>query len=166
VNSAAGVAENIGMIAPARVRHASASAPVAGCCRSWSRASLALTLLAVLASLSGCATDRQLAPPSPAELVRPSPRIGIASYYGRAFQGRITASGEPYDADKLTAAHRTLPFGTRLRVTNLANGREVVVRVNDRGPNRVERMIDLSWQAAQKLQFGHLGLTRVRIEIL
>jgi rare lipoprotein A len=152
------------MMGPARIRHGgSASASAAKLRRSW-LASLAL--LAALGAISGCAAERQFAPPEAAEVVGPTPRIGVASYYGRAFQGRVTASGERYDADKLTAAHRTLPFGTRLRVTNLANGRKVVVRVNDRGPNRIERIIDLSWQAAQKLQFGHQGLTRVRVEIL
>ena len=157
------------MTGPARIPNealARVSTPVAGPRCSWSLAPAALVLLACLASNAGCAAHRNLGQPSAAELVSPSSRIGVASYYGRAFQGRITASGEPYDADKLTAAHRTLPFGTRLRVTNLANGRDVVVRVNDRGPNRIERLIDLSWEAAQKLQFGRQGITRVRIEIL
>ena len=183
MNSGAGDAENMDMLGPARIRHsgpdrsASASvarlqsrlpAPSALAPASYSAppTRYALALLVALLSISGCSGNRQLAPPAPAELVQPSPRFGLASYYGRAFQGRVTASGERYDADKLTAAHRTLPFGTRLRVTNLANGRNVVVRVNDRGPNRAERLIDLSLQAARKLQFGHQGLTRVRVEIL
>lgn len=169
MNSNGSHAENIDMTGPHRIPKevaARASKSVTGPCSSWSLASTVLLLLVLLGSISGCAAHRSLAQPSAAELVQPSSRIGVASYYGRAFQGRVTASGERYDADKLTAAHRTLPFGTRLRVTNLANGREVVVRVNDRGPNRIERMIDLSWEAAQKLQFGRQGITRVRVEIL
>jgi rare lipoprotein A len=115
-----------------------------------------------MAVLSGCAAHRGSAAGATDPM---AVRVGLASYYGRSFQGRVTASGEKYDADKLTAAHRTLPFGTKVRVTNLANGRDVVVKINDRGPYKAERIIDLSLQAARKLQFGHQGITRVRIEV-
>jgi len=91
---------------------------------------------------------------------------GYASYYGREHHGRRTASGERFDADRLTAAHRTLPFGTRVRVTNLANGRSVTVRVTDRGPFRRERVIDVSRRAAKDLGFLRAGTARVRLEVL
>jgi peptidoglycan lytic transglycosylase len=103
----------------------------------------------------------------------PSPRTaesyteeGVASFYAHRFHGRETAYGETYDERALTAAHRSLPHGTRVRVTNLKNGREVVVRINDRGPVSQKRLIDLSFAAAEKLQFVRQGLTRVRIEVL
>lgn len=76
---------------------------------------------------------------------------GRASWYGGRFHGRRTASGETFDQDELTAAHRTLPFGTRVRVRNLASGREVVVRINDRGPSSKARIIDVSRAAAEEL---------------
>ena len=91
---------------------------------------------------------------------------GMASFYGDAFEGKQTASGEPYRASRLTAAHRTLAFGTRVRVTNLANDRSVIVRVNDRGPFVKERIIDLSKAAAAKLGYIDKGVARVRLEVL
>lgn len=89
---------------------------------------------------------------------------GEASWYGPGFDGRSTASGEPFDRNALTAAHRTLPFGTRVRITNLANGAQVIVRVNDRGPYHGGRVIDLSEAAAR--QIGMDGTVHVRGEIL
>ncbi|WP_299626269.1 septal ring lytic transglycosylase RlpA family protein [Pelagibius sp.] len=91
---------------------------------------------------------------------------GIASWYGRPFHGRLTASGVRYDMTALTAAHRSLPFGTRLRVTNLTNRRSIVVTVNDRGPFIEGRVLDLSRAAAQELMFIDAGLARVRIDVL
>jgi rare lipoprotein A len=91
---------------------------------------------------------------------------GIASYYADEFNGRRTASGETYDMHDLTAAHRTLPFNTRVRVTNLANNRSVVVRINDRGPFVGDRIIDLSLRAAQELSMIGPGTARVSLEIL
>ena len=91
---------------------------------------------------------------------------GMASFYGSEFAHRRTASGERFDPSQLTAAHRTLPFGTRVRVTNLENGRRVVVRINDRGPYARGRVLDLSRAAARKLGFVNDGVTRVRLEIL
>src|SRR5262249_25106592 len=93
-------------------------------------------------------------------------REGMASWYGGKFHGRRTASGERFNMHKLTCAHRTLPFGSRLRVTNLSNGREVVVVVNDRGPFVHSRLIDLSRKAAEQLDFLGRGVTRVRVESL
>jgi rare lipoprotein A len=92
--------------------------------------------------------------------------VGIASYYASRFHGRRTASGERYDEDALTAAHRTLPFGTRVRVTNLDNGRSVEVRINDRGPHRKRRILDLSRRAAELLDMIRAGLARVRLEVI
>lgn len=91
--------------------------------------------------------------------------VGEASYYAAKFQGRKTASGERYDGAKLTAAHRTLPFGTWVTVVNLKNGKRVLVRVNDRGPFKDGRIIDLSRAAAAKLGIVSAGLGRVRIEV-
>lgn len=91
---------------------------------------------------------------------------GTASYYGHRFDGRRTASGERFDMDALTAAHRTLPFGSKLRVTNPANGRSVVVRVNDRGPFHGGRLIDLSHAAAQRLGLIARGSGRVDLALL
>jgi rare lipoprotein A len=88
---------------------------------------------------------------------------GEASYYGRELEGNRTASGERFDADALTAAHRTLPLGTKLRVTNEANGRSVVVRVNDRGPFVGRRVIDLSLAAAHKINMVRSGKARVTL---
>ena len=91
---------------------------------------------------------------------------GIASWYGTKFHGRRTSSGETYDMFKLTAAHRTLPIPTYVRVTNLENGRETVVRVNDRGPFHDDRVLDLSYAAAVKLGFSVQGTARVLLEAL
>jgi len=91
---------------------------------------------------------------------------GFASYYGSEFQGRRTASGERFDHGELTAAHRTLPFGTRVRVTNLKNSRSVVVVINDRGPFRRGRILDVSRRAASELGFLRAGVARVRLRLL
>lgn len=89
---------------------------------------------------------------------------GVAAYYAKAFHGRRTASGSIYDERDLTAAHRTLPFGTRVRVTHLENGKEVVVTINDRGPFTKGRVIDLSREAARRLDLIRDGIARVRLE--
>ena len=98
--------------------------------------------------------------------VREYEATGTASWYGQKFQGRPTSSGEPYDLFELTAAHRSLPLPTYLKVTNLANGRATVVRVNDRGPFHDDRIIDLSYAAAVKLGFADRGTAQVRLELL
>ena len=90
----------------------------------------------------------------------------MASYYSEKETSRRTASGRRYDETEATAAHRTLPFGTRVRVTNLANGRTVVVTITDRGPYRKGRIIDVSKGAAKNLGFLREGVARVRIEAL
>jgi rare lipoprotein A len=92
--------------------------------------------------------------------------VGNASYYGKQYHGRKTASGERFNMHELTAAHRTLPFGTSVKVTNLANDRSVVVRVNDRGPFKRDRILDVSLEAARRLQMVGAGIARVRVEPL
>jgi rare lipoprotein A len=93
-------------------------------------------------------------------------QIGTASWYGEYFDGKPTASGEDYDMYDMTAAHPTLPLGSYVRVTNLRNGRAVVVKVNDRGPIVAGRIIDLSYGAAQVLQFQQRGLQKVRLDLV
>jgi rare lipoprotein A len=103
----------------------------------------------VLLSLSSCA--------------RKITETGKGSFYADKFEGRPTASGEKFDQDKMTAAHRTLPFGTKVKVTNQANGRSVTVTVNDRGPFAAGRIIDVSKKAAKKLGMVNAGVANVKI---
>src|SRR5262249_18327793 len=103
-------------------------------------------------SRRGLAVDRAAPTAAPGGLAPDSVDTGLASYYADAFNGRPTASGEIFDMRDMTAAHRTLPFGTRLRVTNMDNGRRAIVRVNDRGPFVEGRVIDLSLGAARELR--------------
>src|SRR5262245_3442614 len=100
--------------------------------------------------------------PSPATSVE----TGLASWYGRGFHGKLTASGEVFNQEKFTAAHRTLPWGSRVKVTNLANGKSVEVRINDRGPFGKGRIIDVSRAAARVLGIVGSGITTVRVECL
>ena len=93
-------------------------------------------------------------------------QTGKASWYGPGFHGKKTANGERFDMNTLTAAHRTLPISSRVRVTNLANGKSVVVRINDRGPYHGNRVMDLSKAAAQELGFIRTGTAQVKIEPL
>lgn len=111
-----------------------------------------LLLMAVFAS--GCASTKRVT------------ETGMASWYGPNFHGKNTANGEVYDQDGLTAAHKTLPFNTVVRVTNLDNGRQVTVRINDRGPYARGRIIDLSRAAAREVDMIGTGTARVRLEIL
>lgn len=91
---------------------------------------------------------------------------GLASWYGHSHHGRATASGRRYDMNQLTAAHRTLPLGTRVRVINLTNGRSVIVTITDRGPSVDGRVIDLSYAAAKRIQLIGPGTAPVRLEVL
>lgn len=93
-------------------------------------------------------------------------QIGVASWYGPGFHEQQTANGETYDMYAMTAAHKKLPFDSRVRVTNLDNGEQVVVRINDRGPFRKQRILDLSFAAAQELDIVDPGTARVRIETI
>jgi len=105
------------------------------------------------------------APPEVAK-VSSIPEVGIASYYAEKYHGRTTASGETFDMNALTAAHRTLRFGTLVRVTQLDSNRSVIVRINDRGPFIDGRVIDLSRAAAEQLQITRAGLAKVKVEII
>lgn len=91
---------------------------------------------------------------------------GKASYYGREAHGKATASGEKFNMNAYTAAHRTLPFGTKVRVTNLANNKSVVVRINDRGPFVAGRIIDLSYAAAKKIKMLEAGVADVELVVV
>jgi rare lipoprotein A len=133
--------------------------------------------LAVALALSGCARGRHVAPaaklPGPPASSVPSATLqtaasetGIASWYGHPYHGRAAANGEIYDMEKLTAAHRTLPFGTSVRVTNLTNSKWVDVRITDRGPFIDGRIIDLSHAAAQAIDMVGPGIAQVRVDIL
>lgn len=102
------------------------------------------------------------APPSPSG----SLLVGVATWYGREFQGLNTASGELFDMFRFTAAHRELPLGTFVRVTNLRNRKSVVVRINDRGPMRGSAIIDLSYAAAEMLGMADRGWAQVRLDLL
>ena len=116
----------------------------------------------LLAAVAACAhaPPHEEGPPA-----RPTPgEVGVASFYGKRFHGRTTASGERYDMHAFTCAHPSAPFGTRLRVTDLESGRAVVVTVTDRGPFTSGRIVDLSLAAARKLGMVKRGVTRVRVE--
>ena len=93
-------------------------------------------------------------------------QFGRASWYGHALQGMPTATGEAYDMNAMTCAHRTLPLGSLIRVTNLRNHRSLVLRVNDRGPMVETRVVDLSYAAAKRLGFSGRGTTKVRIDLV
>jgi rare lipoprotein A len=132
---------------------------------------------AVALALSGCATGPALvkAPPPemPAPRPAPEPKVGPrpvetgkASWYGKAHHGQTTSSGEVYDMNALTAAHRSLPLGTRVLVTNVQNGRTVEVRINDRGPFIRGRILDLSYAAARELGALSDGAFRVKLQVL
>jgi rare lipoprotein A len=126
---------------------------------------------ALLAMILGVAGARAA---SPAEHLNPQIivshhhwyQLGLASWYGKFFQGKTTASGEPFDEHQLTCAHRTLPLGSVLKVTNLDNNKSVIVTVNDRGPVPESRVIDLSYAAAQALGFSDQGLAPVKVELI
>jgi rare lipoprotein A len=136
-------------------------------------------------TLVGCATAPRFAPRSTTPAPRgnaetasesktprnPTGRVlltleGVASYYADEFHGRQTSNGEIYDMNELTAAHRTFPFGTKVRITNMENRKTVIVRINDRGPFHEGRMIDLSLGAAKELDLVRTGTARVKLEVL
>lgn len=124
--------------------------------------------------IAGCTAGHATAtPPAPPAVARArvlDAREGFASYYGKAFHGKLTASGAPFDMNAMIAAHPSYPFGTLVRVTNLRNLRSVELHILDRGPARRQRadgvIIDVSHGAAQALGFVRAGRTRVKIEVL
>jgi rare lipoprotein A len=121
------------------------------------RSSLLIALILASAGASDARAQRSLVEDA-------SGLTGVASWYGAQHQGRPTAAGELFDMTRLTAAHRTLPLGTRARITNLENGRSVEVVINDRGPHHPGRILDLSAQAAAVLGMRARGLARVSIQ--
>ncbi len=96
----------------------------------------------------------------------PKAQIGIASYYGRKFHKKRTANGEIFNMYRVSAAHKTYPLGTKVRVTNLENGKSIKLTINDRGPYVKGRIIDLSYKAARKIGFVNQGTTKVRIDVI
>jgi len=124
------------------------------------------TLLGIIGTPAGNAEQSvalKQAPPKPEHHWY---QVGRASWYGKLFQGRETASGEDYDMNAMTCAHRSLPLGSLVKVTNLRNHRSVVLRVNDRGPVPQSRIIDLSYAAARFLGFGSRGTAPVRVDLI
>ena len=114
--------------------------------------------IVIASTISGCAVRPIITAMATQE--------GLASYYSQDFQGRRTADGETFDNSKLTAAHRTYPFGTIVRVTNLTTDAAVEVRINDRGPVKPERVIDLTLAAAKAIGIDRAGLGRVRLDVV
>src|SRR5258706_11454374 len=125
-----------------------------------------LPVLVMSIMVAGACAERKAPSTSPASIERHHAETGQASWYGKAHQGQRTASGERFDMRALTAAHRTLPFGTIVRVTNLGNSRSVNVRINDRGPFRRDRVIDLSYEAARKLGIAARGTALVTLTVI
>lgn len=156
----------------AKRRDSSVNTPLPSARRPWGLMGAALAFLAyggmVVSEPGRTAAPVRIAPrPSaPAAAVAPAAEpshLGRASWYGPEFQGSPTASGEPFNMNALTAAHRTLPLGSYARVKNLDNGRSVVVKINDRGPHARRRMIDLSYAAAQEIRMVGAGTARVEV---
>jgi rare lipoprotein A len=119
-----------------------------------------LSACALLSLLAGCASQDVEIDPHGYD------QTGMASFYGAKHQGKRTANGERFNQHALTAAHRQLPFGTRVKVTNLSNEKTVVVRINDRGPHTRGRLIDLSREAAEQLGMLRNGTARVRMQAI
>lgn len=124
--------------------------------------SLASVLCVLTLLLAGCSST----PKSGGRVASGHSESGMASYYGNEFHGRKTANGERFDQGKLTAAHRTMPFGTRVKVTNTQNGKSVVVRINDRGPFAKGRIIDLSSSAFKSIAYLGAGVVPVRVQVI
>ncbi len=130
--------------------------------RLWSWVLGVAVALPLAGGMHGCATA-----PHPQGWLPEDESVGLASWYGQRHHGRTTASGEPFDMYEMTAAHRTLPFGTVVRVTlQEEDARAVDVRINDRGPKRADLVIDLSWAAAQELGILKRGVAPVVVEVI
>ncbi len=146
--------------------------------RSWGGIRGALAALMIAAGLSACAAPAPVAVALPPPSVAPAPspvaqkdktpsfmQTGLASWYGKTRKSKRTASGEKLSNKEMTAAHRSLPMNTRVRVTNLSNGQSIMVRINDRGPFVRGRVIDVSPAAASELGMKEAGVAPVRIEV-
>jgi rare lipoprotein A len=129
---------------------------------AWNALIVALTCVALL----GCGKKHHVAANVPSTPSTGAAEMGLASWYGHPYHGRAAANGEIYDMEKLTAAHRTLPFGTMVQVTNLSNGKSVEVRIIDRGPFVDGRIIDLSHAAAKEIELIGPGVAQVRLDVL
>lgn len=138
-------------------------------------AGLIVAWVAAVVVLSGCASSPRFTRERPSEPKKhessaPTKSLktmeGIASYYADDFNGKKTANGETYDMYKMTAAHRSFPFNTKVKVTNLDNKRSIVVRINDRGPFKLDRIIDLSLAAATQLGMKGAGTATVKLEVV
>lgn len=139
------------------------------------RRSETFLLILLLVGLAGCATrNTEGVPPVPQAVIPPPPQeapqpffseAGLASWYGSAHQGKTTANGEHFDQSALTGAHRSLPFNTKIRVTDLKSGKTVMVRINDRGPFLKGRIIDLSAAAAATIGLAKNGINKVRVDV-
>jgi rare lipoprotein A len=134
---------------------------------------MAVTLVIALGAAPGISEtpdSKQGIPGQTQETIKPSRlkkfQVGKASWYGLRFQHKTTASGETYEMNDFTAAHRTLPLGSWVKVTNLRNATSVMVRINDRGPVQKNRIIDLSYGAAKMLGMGHSGIDPVRLDVI
>jgi len=130
------------------------------------RACLLALLLITSGAMMATAQPRPRGKVSARKQKKTTAQYGTASYYSNKFQGRPTASGEPYDKEKMTCAHNSLPIGTWVKVTNMRNKRTVVVRVTDRLHHSNQRVVDLSRIAASKLGYVKRGLARVKVEVL
>lgn len=127
---------------------------------------LAFVTLLVAMMFTGCAVTESNSGPALYEAKPVSVEMGKASFYGGRWIGRLTANGEHYHAEDCTAAHKKLPFNTKVRVINLKNGKSVIVRINNRGPYAKGRILDLSVVAARKIEMVSDGIVPVRAEIL
>lgn len=123
-------------------------------------------VLATLVGLGALATAPTSSPAAGLTGARGETQTGLAAYYSSRLQGRRTASGERFDNAALTTAHQTLPFGTRVKITNEKNGKSAVLRVNDRGPTQPNRIVDVSRAAAQRMGFVQSGVTPARLEVV
>jgi rare lipoprotein A len=130
------------------------------------RTALILLIVTVFGLGAGCRKKPKYRVPPPIPAVLGAKETGHASWYGHPYHGRRTSNGEVYDMDKMTAAHLRLPFGTWVRVKNLENGRRTEVRINDRGPFVKNRIIDLSREAARRIEMIGPGTARVRVEVI
>lgn len=139
-------------------------------CAGWHIAPVGILSLLVIGCVSSprftTAKKGNAEPAAMPPAVHASVEEGIASYYAEEFNGRKTSNGEVYDMNAMTAAHRTLPFNSRVQVTSLESGKSVIVRINDRGPFKDERVIDLSLAAAKAIQMIGTGTAKVRVEVV
>jgi rare lipoprotein A len=134
------------------------------------RALQSAVLISLLIAFIACHHHHETEAPEQPKQPKQEPEaqifVGLASYYGVEMTNQVTASGERFDPNGLTAAHRTLPFGTKVMVTNLENNRSVIVTITDRGPERKDRLIDLSFAAARELDMLTVGVVKVRVEVV